>query len=251
MRRGEAMKLFGGKHQKEAAAGLGGAGRQAEYPWRVERRFTIGLTRAEQLAMMLAKSRAAKVVEVADMLAGMYIYEWDRLSRFWGEREEVEEFLRRICSISPQRWNYWIAFYDKQRQESVALSLYERARRAVRRNLRAGALRRGKGAKRSWSEGFVRAGSDAPWSSPIDAWDGESNLERSIELEEILGEAGEISPFRDGADGREVPVLTSECVLLCIAKNNESEVSRKLRETGLDLEALERAARDPRRAPHH
>ena len=243
------MKLFGDKHEREAAAGSGdGAGRPRN-EWRVERRFTIGLTRAEQLAMMLAKSRAAKVVEVADMLAGMYIYEWDRLSRFWAEREEIEEFLRRICRISPQRWNYWIEFYDKQRQEGLELSFYERARRAVKHSMRAG-LRRPGGTR--WSgNGSKQSGHDPAWNSPIDVWDGDATLARSIELEEVLESAGAISPFRDHADGREVPVLTSECVLLCIATNVESEVSRKLRETGLDLEALERAARDPRRAARH
>jgi len=233
------MKLFGGKHEREAASGTSDGGAKTE--WRVERRFTIGLTRAEQLAMMVAKSRAAKVLEVADMLAGMYIYEWDRLSRFWAEREEIEEFLRRICSISLQRWNYWITFYDKQRQEGMEISFYERTRRAVRRNVRAGLLRRG----------ATRANGDPAWNSPIDALVGEASLERSTELEQILEAAGTISPFRDQAGGREVPVLTSECVLLCIATITQSEVSRKLRETGLDLEALERAARDPRRAPHH
>jgi hypothetical protein len=241
------MKLFGGKHEREVAGGTAGdVGTEA----RVERRFTIGLTRAEQLAMMVAKSRAAKTVEVADMLAGMYIYEWDRLSRFWAEHEEIEEFLRRICSMSPQRWNYWIEFYDKQRQESIALSFYQRARRAVRKSVPAGLARRG-GASRWWPGGPGRASGDAAWNSPIDAWEGEAKLERSSELEEILQAAGMISPFRDEAAGRPVPVLTSECVLLCIATTSDSEVSRKLRETGLNLAALEQVARDPRRAPHH
>lgn len=241
------MKLFGGKHEREAA-GIHSAGEDSEA--RVERRFTIGLTRAEQLAMMVAKSRAAKTVEVADMLAGMYIYEWDRLSRFWAEHEEIEEFLRRICSMSPQRWNYWIEFYDKRRQAGMELSFYQRARRAVRKNVPAG-LTRASGASRWWTGGPRRASEDAAWNSPIDALDGEARLGRSTELEEILQAAGMISPFRDEAAGREVPVLTSECVLLCIAINTDSEVSRKLRETGLDLAALERVARDPRRAPHH
>ncbi len=81
-------------------------------------RLTRDLIRAERLAQMLAKSRAAAVVDIADFLAGMYIYEWERLSRFWEEHDEIEELLRRICQISPQRWHRWIEFYDTSRKET-------------------------------------------------------------------------------------------------------------------------------------
>ena len=67
---------------------------------------------------MLAKSRAAAVVDVPDFLAGIYIYEWDRLARFWEEHDEIEALLQRICQISPQRWHRWIEFYDKSRKEA-------------------------------------------------------------------------------------------------------------------------------------
>ncbi len=65
---------------------------------------------------MLAHSRAASAVEVADLLAGMYIYDWERLSKYWPEQDGIEEYLQQICRISPQRWHYWIEFYDQQRR---------------------------------------------------------------------------------------------------------------------------------------
>lgn len=215
------MTPFWGKRESGDAAKAGDGGLAGSRHNGVERRLTVGLVRSEQLAMMLATSRAAKFVEVADMLAGMYIHEWDRLERFWGDREEVEELLRRICAISPQRWHHWIELYDKQRHQEE-------------KELSSPLSRLGLGSRNS-------AGGE-PENDP--------KLERSIELEAIFQSAGEISPFTDEVDGRAVPVLTTECVLLCIAQNTDSEISRKLRETGLDLAALERAARDPRRAPH-
>ena len=48
----------------------------------IEHRLTKDLSRAETLATMLAQSRAGRVVEVADLLAGMYIYDWERLSKY-------------------------------------------------------------------------------------------------------------------------------------------------------------------------
>src|SRR6202162_1783624 len=71
--------------------------------------------RAETLATMLAHSRASRTVEVADLLAGMYIYEWENLSKFWKQQDEIETFLLQICRISPQRWHHWIQFYDQRR----------------------------------------------------------------------------------------------------------------------------------------
>jgi hypothetical protein len=186
-----------------------------------DRRFTVGLAHAAQLAAMVATSRAARQVEIADMLAGLYIYEWDRLSKFWKEREPVEEFLRRICSISPQRWHHWIEHYDQQRRKEEA-ELTSPWRRLMQR------VNSGVSEKPATGDGL-------PFSS---------------ELEQALRAAADVSPFRDDLRGQAIPVLTAECVLLCIARDTESEVGRNLRETGLDVAALERAARDPRRAPH-
>lgn len=205
------MKLFRGKRD----AGASPRRRKTDVPGEatpLSHRLTVDLSRAERLAAMIARSRAAKFIEVADLLAGMYIYEWERLSRFWEGQEEIESLLQNICSISPQRWNHWIEDYDTKRNDD------ERDRLGKERVL-----------KRSRAE--------------------DAMLPRSSELQKIYGWAEELAPFREDVDNKKIPVLTSECVLLCIARNPHSELSRKLRDTTLDLGALERAARDPRRAP--
>jgi hypothetical protein len=188
---------------------------------RVERRLTLGLARASQLASMVARSRAAAQVEVADMLAGMYIYEWERLSAFWPDRDGIEEFLQRICSVSPQRWNHWIEMYDQQRRQEQAE------------------------ASSPWRRLMQRARPSTEAKHPVT-----DDLPHSLELDRVLRSAAEISPFRDDLGGHSIPVLTSECILLCIASNDESQLGPNLRATGLDMTALERAARDPRRVPH-
>src|SRR5580704_4810700 len=77
-------------------------------------RVTLELARAETFGSMLAKSRRSHVMEVSDLLAGMYICNWERLSLYWQEedRDEIETFLRGICRISPERWHSWIEIYD-------------------------------------------------------------------------------------------------------------------------------------------
>jgi hypothetical protein len=164
---------------------------------------------------MLANSRASQVIEVSDLLAGMYICNWERLSVYWQEenREEIESFLRGICRISPERWHSWIEYYDTSRREGERSKLW-RSLTTLKRT--------------------------APT---------ESALRPSAALAAVLKQAEEIAPSRDSVGEGHVPILTSECVLLCIVRSFGSEVSRKLTEAGLDAVRLERDVLFPRRAP--
>jgi hypothetical protein len=188
----------------------------------ITHRLTMGLTRAEKLSLMLASSRAARAVEVADLLGGMYLYDWDRLSKFWPDamHDATESLLRRICRISPQRWHYWIELYDSQRQAGGRL----RSWRALQR---LALMREDEPAKKK-------------------------PLPQSAALRAIFAQAERLAPFRDFVGEKRIPVLTTECVLLCIVRNSVSigsELSRKLLETDLDIVKLERAALTPSRPP--
>jgi hypothetical protein len=209
------MKLFRRKPSnalaRPANAGLTASRKDSE----VTHRLTKDLAQAESLARMLAASRASAVVEVTDYLAGMYIYEWERLSKFWPEQDEIEGFLQRICQISPQRWHQWIEFYDRERHGEDVHKLGRLF----------GSIKTQK------NNGKVPAASN--------------------ELTSILRRAEEIAPHHDSYEGRSIPILTSECVLLSILKNESSAISQTLRETGLDIGSLEQAARNPKHAPLH
>lgn len=188
----------------------------------VTHRLTIGLSRAEKLAVMLANSRASRTIDVSDYLGGMYLYDWDRLSKFWkeGAHDATESLLRKICRISPQRWHYWIELYDAQKQAGGRL----RSWRALQR---LALMRKQEPSKKK-------------------------PLPKSAALRAVFEQAERLAPFRDSLGDRRIPVLTSECVLLCIIRNSlssGSELSRKLLETGLDVVKLERAALAPSRPP--
>lgn len=181
---------------------------------RLSHRLTQDLARAEGLATMLAKSRAASAIEVADLLAGMYLYDWERLGKYWDSEEQVELFLQHICRISPQRWHRWMELYDRKRTEE----------------------------QKTWAQRIL-----GPLKKKSRA--GDAPLERSTELQTIFRKAEEIAPHHDRSEGRTIPILTCECVLLCIAKNAESEISHRLVASGLDVLKLERDARFPKHAP--
>lgn len=206
------MNLFGRKHTNSSNSSSQPKGQENHEV--VAHRFTMELGRAENLSVMLAISRAAAVVEVADLLAGMYIYSWDRLSKYWDDedQEKIEGILQQICQISPQRWHHWMEFYDKKRRDGEE--------------------------QRSWLP---------PWKlkkEPPTA----KEPPYSAALTSLLKQAEEIAPFRDRVNGKDIPILTSECVLLCIVRTRGSEVSRKLAASGLNVPLLEKDALFSRRA---
>jgi hypothetical protein len=178
-------------------------------------RVTLELARAETFAAMLAKSRASHVMEVSDLLAGMYICNWERLSLYWEEedREEIETFLRGICRISPERWHSWIEVYDGLRRKDQRWHLLR------------------------------------PLEKLKKATPPEAGARPSGALASVFKRAEELAPTRDSVGGGNMPILTSECVLLCIVRSFGSEITRKLTGTGLDAGKLERDALFPRRAP--
>jgi hypothetical protein len=181
----------------------------------VTHRLTKDLASAESLARMIAASRASAVLEVSDYLAGMYIYGWERFSKFWENQEAIENLLQHICQISPQRWHHWMEFYHEELQ----------------------------GGQHGKPVGPFGVSNKQASAAII--------LEPSSELKAVLQQAEHVAPYHDSYEGRSIPILTSECVLLCIANSNSSEIGEKLREAGLDMAALEQAARHPKHAPLH
>lgn len=206
------MKIFGRKPVSEASRCARACRQKKDQP-SASHRVTLDLYRAEVLAAMMAKSRSSESVEVTDLLAGMYISNWERLARYWEEskQDEIETLLRKICRISPQRWHSWIESYQTNRDGS-AKPVWQRLRMS----------KNGKGDK-----------SPAP----------------SADMVSVLKKAEVLTPFREKSESTSTPILTTECVLLCILRNPGSEISRRLLATGIDQIKLERDVLLPRRAP--
>jgi hypothetical protein len=198
------MKWLGQKTRKKETRALANA----------SHRVTQDLARAEKLAAMVAASRASNVIDVADLLAGMYIYDWERLEKYWKDPQKVENFLQQICRISPQRWHFWMENFDRKQHGDVRPG----RRRMLRRKRKDGA-------------------------------NGEQAVMQSTELRSILTRAEEIAPYHDEVEGRRIPILTCECVLVCMAQQPESDLAERLVASGLDVGELEKSARFPKHAP--
>jgi|SRR5690242_453592 len=207
------MKIFGRKAGTDANRRERTAKQKRGQP-PASHRVTLDLYRAEVLAAMMAKSRSSESVEVTDLLAGMYISNWERLSHYWADskQEEIETLLQRICRISPQRWHSWIESYQTSRDD---------------------------GGKRVWQR--LRISKNG---KPADKSPGPS-----ADMVSVLKHAEELTPFREKSGATSTPILTTECVLLCILRTFGSEISRRLLATGIDQIKLERDVLLPRRAP--
>ena len=207
------MKIFGRKAAADANRRERAAKQKQGQP-SASHRVTLDLYRAEVLAAMMAKSRSSDSIEVTDLLAGMYISNWERLAGYWAEskQEEIETLLQNICRISPQRWHSWIESYQNSRGDT-SKPMWQRLR--ISKNGKAG---------------------DKP-PGP------------SADMVSVLKRAEELTPFREKSGSTATPILTTECVLLCILRTFGSEISRRLLATGIDQIKLERDVLLPRRAP--
>jgi hypothetical protein len=211
------MKLLGNRAGKAPANGRTSAGTVPQPFNELAVRWTKELARTVNLAVMLAKSRALRSISAADFLAAMYLNHWDGLANYWEDSGEIEKYLETLCRVSPQRWHKWLLEYEASRKEQE---------KELKGRIELG---RKKSERRTAGDGLLL----------------------SRELESVLRRAGRISPGRERQEGRTIPILTSESVLLAMAREWESQVGRRLEATGLDVERLERAAKDPKRAPIH
>jgi hypothetical protein len=200
---------------RRTAADNGDTSPELEAP----RRLTRDLLRAFELAIMLSHSRASETIEVADLLGAMYIDNWEHLRRYWPDPKDAEKTMRKLCEFSPQRWNYWIKTYHETRDDRPAKKWFGVPIPPMR-----------------------RAGKEA------EIFFGK-NFELSEQLKAALKAADRIAPYSDRVGTKTIPIVSSDCVLLCVVKNTTSDVARKLLATGIDLRALEKAARFPKHAP--
>jgi len=196
-------------------SGDGHAAPEVESP----RRLTRDLMRAFELAIMVAHSRASETIEVAVLLAAMYLENWEHLKRYWPDPIAIETTLRKLCEFSPQRWNYWIKTFNEKRDSGTPRKWF---------GVPIPPMRRG-GAEQEIFFG--------------------KNFELSEQLKAALKAADKIAPYSDRVGTRTIPIVSSDCVLLCMVKNTTSDVARKLLATGINLRELEKAARFPKHAP--
>ncbi len=74
------------------------------------------------VAMNLARERGSSTLDVRDMLGALWIADLDRLSKYWRDWEEFEDFVTAECRLHEPRWAYWLHIFEaSQRQKKGRL----------------------------------------------------------------------------------------------------------------------------------
>ena len=161
-------------------------------------------------ATLIAFCKRRDELVAADLLAGIYIANLERVSKFWPNQDLFEDFVAEHCDWSEPRWLTWQRWQEET----------EKAARRWRLPFGIHVARVGKLAKHFYDARFR-------WSSD---W-------------KRLFETGEkLTPYKVPWRGKILPLLTPEVMLLAFIRTENIPLGKHLEETGLLVGRLEEAA---------
>jgi hypothetical protein len=70
---------------------------------------------ATTFAALIAHCKGRDELVPADLLAGIYVGDWERISVFWPRPELFEDFVAEYCDWSEPRWATWQRYRDEER----------------------------------------------------------------------------------------------------------------------------------------
>ena len=68
---------------------------------------------ALNFAMKVAESRGSRNLDVCDLLAGLFIANLEKISKYWQNWEDFEALVAAECNVREPRWFYWIRAYNQ------------------------------------------------------------------------------------------------------------------------------------------
>jgi hypothetical protein len=146
----------------------------------------------------------------SDLLAGIYIANLERLSRFWPRPELFDDFIAEHCDLSEPRWMTWHRWEDESRN----------ATRRWRVPFRISFL-----ASRTKKRLFG------------------SIFKRSPDWQRLFETGEKLTPYKVSWRGKVLPLLTPEVMLLAFIRTEDIPVGKHLQGTGLLVDKLEEAAK--------
>jgi len=167
------------------------------------------LRMATTISMVIAHAKQQKEIQLRDLIAGIYVANFDRILRFWPNAATLEDFVAEHCDWSEHRlatWDRWN--YELQHPpRTISIPFTARFFQIPRKHTFAGKM-----------------------------------FGVSDELKQVYSTAEELSPNRVTSYGRVVPLITPELFLLATARADGIELGTRLRDSGMELDALEQVA---------
>ena len=170
--------------------------------------YTTQLRWSKTFASLIAFCQGRDELFPPDLVAGTYVANFDRVVVLWPEPAVLEDFIAKKCKWSEPRWLTW------QRWQYE----FEHAPRNL---------------KIPFTSTFITLRRQRRFVG--------KRFKNSTELKELFSRAEKISPHRADFQGRSLPLLTDEIMLLA-AIRSEVPIGRALVESGLDTGKLEECA---------
>jgi len=165
---------------------------------------------ATTFATLVAFCKGRDELSPSDLLAGIYVANLERVSRFWPHPELFDDFIAEHCDWSEPRWMTWHRWEEESRNAAKRLRIpFSNSFLALRTK------------KRLFGSMFKR--------SP--------DLQRLIETGEKL------TPYKVSWRGKILPLLTPEVMLLAFIRTENISLGKQLRQTGLLVDKLEEVAK--------
>jgi hypothetical protein len=167
------------------------------------------LQMASVISMVIAHAKQQTQIELRDMIAGIYVANFERILSFWTDAAAFEDFIAEHCDWSEPRmmtWSRWLVVKPRP-PRTIPISFTTRFLTL-------------------YSKGsFV-----------------EKHFTESDELERVYSAAISLSRNKFKSFGQVVPLITPELFLFATIRTEGIQLRERLRMAGLRLKALEEAA---------
>jgi hypothetical protein len=165
---------------------------------------------ATTISMVIAHAKQEKEIQLRDLIAGIYVGNFERILRFWPDAATFEDFVAEYCDWSEHRLATWDRWNYEMRHPPRTLSIPFTARFfQIRRK-----------------HTFAR-----------------KMFGLSDELKRAYSKAEELSPNKvTHPVGRIVSLITPEVFLVATIRTKGVELGARLRDSGLEVAALEQVA---------
>jgi hypothetical protein len=165
---------------------------------------------ATAISMVIAHAKQEKEIQLRDVIAGIYVANFERILRFWPDAATFEDFVAEHCDWSEHRlltWDRWN--YEMQHPpRTISIPFTARFFQLRRKHTFAGKM-----------------------------------FGRSDDLKRAYSKAEELSPNKvTHPVGRIVPLITPELFLFATIRTESVQLGAQLRDSGLELTVLEQVA---------
>jgi len=167
------------------------------------------LRMAKTISMVIAHAKRQKELQLRDLIAGIYVANFERILRFWPDAATFEDFVAEHCDWSEHRLATWDRWNYELQHPPRTISF-------------------------PFTNWFCQIRRKHTFTGKM--------FSMSYELKRVYSTAEELSPNKVTSFGRIVPLITPELFLVATVRTEGIELAARLKDSGIELGTLEHIA---------